>query len=270
MVVPEGSRLEKTVAAAAKGTGIPADAAHRDAVARRLAGAPGLRRGQPRGLPLPGDLRVRSPGVDRRRSSCRDGRAASTRPPTDADLEASRRGARPHAATRCSPSRASCRRGGARGLRQGRPRHLQPAQGGHAAAARLDGQLRPRQPARSAPDRRAAHGRLARTTPTATRACRPARSTRPGEAAIAGRARPGRRAPGSTSSRPTWRPRRPSSPRPTPTSSSSSRSSRRMPADDGRTGGRPRPPDRALALAGAAPRGLRRARPALDLRARST
>ena len=192
LVVPEGWRLEQIVAAAAKATGLPRGRDHGEPVARRVARAPGLRRGQPRGLPVPGDLRVRSrtspPTRSSRRCSTRFDQAAA-----DADLEAAAAGARAAPRSRSSPSPSILEGEGApedydkvarviyNRLDKGMPLQLD------STVNYALGTSRPQA------HRRRSWRRTRRTTPTRTRACRPGRSTRPGDAALAGGAQPGGR-----------------------------------------------------------------------------
>ena len=189
VTLPEGLRLDETLQLLAKDTKIPLKqlrAGPQKQHAETL-GLPDVRRRQPGGLPLPGHLRRRA----RRRR--RLGAASSCSPPS---------ASRPRSAgverTPAHPVRGRHRRQpgpgrGAqpRGLRQGRPRHLQPARAGACRCSSTRRSTTPSRPTRrSSPTRTSAPTR--RTTPTRTPGCRRHRSTRPGEAALEAARQPDR------------------------------------------------------------------------------
>ena len=175
VTLPEGLRLDETLKRLAKETKLPL-ADYEKAIKKRAGelGLPGVRQGQPGGLPLPGHLR-RAAERDRRRRpqaavhGLRDRRREGRRGAHQADARGDRHHRQP------GGGRGAQRRG----LRQGRPGRLQPARAGDAAAVRLDGQLRA-QGGQADRDLRGPRRRTRRTTPTSTPACRRRRSTRPG------------------------------------------------------------------------------------------
>ena len=207
VTLPEGLRLDETLQRLAKDTELPLKD-YEKALKNRAGelGLPGVRQGQPGGLPVPGHLR-RPAGRRRRRrprASCSTAYAANAE---KAGVERTQRTPE-EIVIIASLVEAEARHAG--GLRQGRPGRLQPARAGHAAAVRLDGQLRAqgRQGDRHlrGPRRRLAvqHLQEHRAAAGTDQLARAGRADRGGQ--------PDRRATGCTSSRPTRRRARRSSP----------------------------------------------------------
>ena len=90
LAIPEGWRMDRILAAAAKATGLSARRAQGEPVARRHPGAPGLRRGQPGGLPVPRHLRVPARRHAPTRSSRRCSSASARPPPTPTSTTAAK------------------------------------------------------------------------------------------------------------------------------------------------------------------------------------
>ena len=146
VTIPEGLRVVDIVGLLAKNTDYSKKQFEKALADTATLGLPGLRRGQPRGLPVPGDVRVR-PADAARRHAQGDGRPLAPggvrhRP------RGQGRGARLHAA-RDDDDRQPARGRGSRRLHaEDRPRDLQPpgqpGQRSHqrAAADRRHGQLR--------------------------------------------------------------------------------------------------------------------------------
>ena len=154
-----------------------------------------------------------------RSTCCATWSTAGSRRPTDADLEAARRGARLHAGRADDRRQPGRGRGPGRRHAQGRAGHLQPAREPRRRPAR-PGASRSTPPsttprttssARSRPRRTSSSTR--RTTPTRTPGLPPGPIEAPGDAAIAGGRQPGRRRLVLLRHRQPARPARPSSPR---------------------------------------------------------
>ena len=182
VTIPEGLRVEDIVALLVKSTDFPKADFEKALADPQALGLPGVRRGQPGGLPVPGDLRLRPGGAAGRHAPRHGGALAAgidrQRP------RGRRRGARLHAARDHDDRQPDRGRGPRRLPAEDRPGHLQPAgdrpqPGGRIPADRRHGQLRARPVTGRGPDLGGPRGATRRTTPTRTRGCRPDRSRRP-------------------------------------------------------------------------------------------
>ncbi len=140
--MPEGARIDQIVQAHRAGHRDQREGRHGRARRSRTRARPAEGgRGQPRGLPVPGHVHRRAGHVGHRPAASRwsPRRSTSTRPSTSTPARSSsahrRRG--PH-----GRQHPGVRGQEGRGLPQGRPRSLQPAQGQPGPAARLDRLLR--------------------------------------------------------------------------------------------------------------------------------
>ncbi len=183
MTIPEGLRVVDTVDVLAKNTDFSRGDFEKVLEQPDKLGLPAYADGQPRGLPLPGDLR---PGPeDHGQVACsRAWSSAGKQAAEEADLSgaADRLG---YTAGRADDDREPGRgRGPRRGHAEGRPGDLQPARrpdrADHRQAAdRRDRQLRARPQARRGADDRRRSRSTRPTTPTSTPASRRDRSRRP-------------------------------------------------------------------------------------------